>query len=150
MFYGHPLSEEPSPVNADQRIPMGDSVRLNENPFWSRLQHDRQATASLIPKQPSKEESSITTEIFLNAVEEDIEELSPFNSEDMTSLSTTVDRRTPLRQSHLDFTVFLDQERAALDALFSQIDIDESPWSTFSEQITVMVGALPGRMMPTT
>jgi hypothetical protein len=68
----------------------------------------------------------------------------------MTSLSTTVDRRPPLRQSHLDFTVFLDQERAALDALFGQIDIDESPWLTLSDQTAVMVGALLGRTMPTT
>jgi hypothetical protein len=105
-----------------------DYIRLlNENPFWSHLQNDRQATASLNPKQLPEEEDSSTTEIFLNADEDDIEELSPFNSEDMAGLSTTVDRRPPLRESHLDFTILLDQERAALDGLFGQIDIDESP-----------------------
>jgi hypothetical protein len=92
MTYGYPPPEEPALVNADEHIPICSIVRLNENPFWSRLQHNRQATASLSPEQLPEREDSIIAEKLLNAEEKNVEELSPFNSEDTRSLFTTVNR----------------------------------------------------------
>jgi hypothetical protein len=61
-------------INSDQRIPICYIMWLNENPFWSDLQYDRQATTSFRPEQLHEEESSTTAEIFLNVKEEGVEE----------------------------------------------------------------------------
>jgi hypothetical protein len=120
----------------------------SKSPFWGSLQSDRRATASLSPEQLLEEEGLTIAEIFLNVEEENVEELSPFNSKETASLSTTVDERPPLPELHLYFTALSDQERAALDALFGQIDTGESPCSTLSKQIAVVIGALCSRTVP--
>jgi hypothetical protein len=59
MITLHPKNP-PFLVNADERIFMCYSMWLNENPFWSRPQHDHQTIASLNPEQlPEKEDSTI-------------------------------------------------------------------------------------------
>jgi hypothetical protein len=48
-------------------------------------------------------------------------------------------------QSHLDFTVLSDQERATHDTLSGQIDRNELPGLRLSEQIAVIISALHDR-----
>jgi hypothetical protein len=73
MSHGRPPPEEPALVNADERIPICYIMRFIANPFWNRLEHNRQATASLSPEQLLQKEGSNTGEIFLNVEKEGLE-----------------------------------------------------------------------------